>query len=577
MKNYLIFTVLLLCYFTNASAQGESFSKTVLNTGFSFEHPFDLFQGPDDSLWVSERSGRVSKVNKINGGRRIVLDIRAQVNFTRQFSSGSVSGIDQDGMFGMALHPDAMKGLGKDSFYVAYCYNSGGKKTKIVKFYCNPANNLLTGETILIQGLPASNDHNGGKLVFGPDLKIYYSCGDQGANQFNNKCVEIKAQKDISAAELAAANYTNYAGHILRLNTDGSVPADNPLFAGVRSHVYTKGHRNPQGLVWQKNVYGAIPSNGYLYSSEQGAVTDDEVNLIESGKNYGWPYIAGFNDNVFYKYYNYSAIGGCALPFGSECDGPQNAAAIPESSWLPASNYTDPMKSQKALTNPDCADWLLRPTVAWSSIEFYNPLTGIPGWSNSILLTTLKNSSIIRYKLDATGRGFQSYVNDTIQYFRSQSAINRFRDITVGSNGITLFVITDSIGGTSGVSAGNGLGGGAGGTITDRGKLIAYTYTGSPVILSLEQNNPTTRIRNEMIQVYPNPASDHIVVNSKDLGYRPYRLRLISNNGTTIFEKLLYDNLEKININQLPSGQYLAVISNRNNQVLSKEKIIVAK
>ncbi len=574
MKLILLFLFVSLLSTITSYSQGEQFTKTVINNAYDFEHPFDMFLGPDDSLWINERSGLISKVHKTNGGRRIILNIKNQVTFTRSFSGSTVTGIAQDGMFGMALHPMAMKGMGKDSLYVAYCYNgAASRKTKIVKFYCNPNNNLLTNETVLIQDLPGSNDHNGGKLVFGPDLEIYYSCGDQGANQFGNACVALKSQLDITSAQLLAGNYANYAGHILRINTDGTVPLDNPLFSSVRSHVYSKGHRNPQGLVWQKNVWGDVPSNGFLYESEQGAVIDDEVNIIESGKNYGWPFISGYNDDVFYTYKNWSVSSGCGS-YSGECAtaGDMTGANAPkaESSFLPASNYTNAIMSQKAVASPDCSDYLLRPTVAWSSIEFYNPYIGIPGWSNSLLLTTLKNSSLLRYKLNASGNAI---VGDTIQYFRNSAQLNRFRDIAIGSDGITLYMITDSLGATSGVTAGGGTG--TGGSITNRGKLLAYRYTGTAQVLSLTPNQQYTANRDNILNIYPNPATDYITVNTKYTENKPYTLKLINSLGVVIVQTTITSNIQNVNLTKLANGHYVAIMYNRNNIEISKKKLVV--
>jgi aldose sugar dehydrogenase len=591
MKALLLIILVQVLITVTVQAQGEAFSKTVINTGYSFRHPFDMFQGPDDSLWVNERGGVIYKVHKSNGGRRLVLDISASVTFTVSGTS-----IQQDGMFGMALHPDAMKGLGKDSLYVAYCYNgSAARRTKIVKYYCNPANNILTNATDLVIGLPGSNDHNGGKLVFGPDKKIYYSCGDQGANQFGNACQTLKSQLNPSST----TDFVNYAGHILRINTDGSIPTDNPTFGGVRSHVYSKGHRNPQGLVWQKNVFGQIPSNGLLFESEQGAVSDDEVNIIESGKNYGWPYIAGYNDNLWYTYKNWSLSPvtpsttdvDCGN-YGSECGTATNMTGgspvnppRAENYFIPANGFTEtftnPIKSQAPdndpVANGGCGDYLVRKTVAFSSIEYYNPTTGIPGWSNSLLLTTLKNSSVIRYKLNATGTGILSYVNDTIQYFRSSTAINRFRDIVVGSDGITLFVVTDSVGATSGVTAGGGVSG-TGGTLTDRGKLIAFRYTGTAIVLSLPDNTTTpTTIRNDLVKNYPNPANDKLYIDTRDLGTRPFQMQLINAEGISVLKKQLYNALEQVNVKQLPTGTYTLLITNRNGIPVANKKVIIAR
>src|SRR5690606_29396342 len=105
--------------------------------------------------------------------------------------------------------------------------------------------------------------------------------------------------------ELSAANYRAYVGKSLRINLDGSVPADNPTIDGVRSHVYTYGHRNPQGL--------DFAPDGTLYSSEHGPKTDDEINILKPGANYGWPHVAGLQDNKAYEYARWAESSeGCA-------------------------------------------------------------------------------------------------------------------------------------------------------------------------------------------------------------------------------------------------------------------------
>jgi aldose sugar dehydrogenase len=585
MKHLILLLAVILSV-RSAQAQGEPFSKTVINTGYNLEHPFEIFlSAQDDSLWVNTRSGRIYKIHKSNGGRREILNIVSSVMFTRNFDGGgNVTGIAQDGMFGMALHPDAFKGLGKDSLYVAYCYNSGGgvRRTRIAKYWYNSGTKMLTNGSTLIQGLPGSDDHNGGRLVIGFDKKLYYSCGDQGANQFGNACIEIKSQKDISAAELSAADYTDYAGHILRMNLDGSIPSDNPSFAGVQSNVFSKGHRNPQGLVFEKDATGNTFSGSKLFESEQGAVIDDEVNIIESGKNYGWPHISGYNDNIFYTYKNWSLSPSASgatncTNYANECGTATNmtggSPANPprtESSWT-ASDYTSPVVSQFPVTSPDCSNWLARPTVAWSSIEYYTSTTGIPGWSNSLLLTTLKRSALIRYKLNVTNTGvvdIPANAFDTIQYFRDDAALNRFRDVAISPTGIILYLITDSVGATSGPSNGTA-------SITDRGKVIAYRFTGTS--LSLPQNNPSERDVNDLVKVYPNPAADYIVVNTKDLIYRPYQVRLVDVNGKAVYQGQITNALEQINVKNIPNGQYMVVITNRNNLTISTRKIIVNK
>jgi len=110
--------------------------------------------------------------------------------------------------------------------------------------------------------------------------------GDQGNNQFGNACDSIEAQYSPTTAQLSSGDLRRYAGKILRMNLDGAIPSDNPLINGVRSHVFSYGHRNPQGLAFERDKNNELIANGILYESEQGPATDDEVNIIEGGKNY---------------------------------------------------------------------------------------------------------------------------------------------------------------------------------------------------------------------------------------------------------------------------------------------------
>jgi len=119
-------------------------------------------------------------------------------------------------------------------------------------------------DRVLLDGARGASIHDGGRLGFGPDGKLYWTVGD--------------ASDPNLAQDPTALN-----GKILRLNADGSIPGDNP-FPG--SPVYSYGHRNPEGLAWQ-------PGSNRLYATEHGPSAHDEVNLIEPGRNYGWPLVTG--------------------------------------------------------------------------------------------------------------------------------------------------------------------------------------------------------------------------------------------------------------------------------------------
>ncbi|MRX73572.1 quinoprotein glucose dehydrogenase [Bacillus lacus] len=120
-----------------------------------------------------------------------------------------------------------------------------------------------TEQSVLLDGIPGGVNHNGGRLKAGPDHKLYVTTGDTYQTEL-------------------AQDVESLAGKILRLELNGDVPDDNPFGS---SYVYSYGHRNPQGLAWDED--------GNLYSSEHGQTAHDEINLIQPGKNYGWPEIEG--------------------------------------------------------------------------------------------------------------------------------------------------------------------------------------------------------------------------------------------------------------------------------------------
>jgi glucose/arabinose dehydrogenase len=281
---------------------GPDWTVSNLTPNFELNNPNTIIYGPDDYLWITERVGKkVVKIDPIAGGSKtVMLDLSSVV-----YQTGG-----QDGLMGMAVHPDLYTDINTSNNYVylAYTYNSSGRKLRIARYTYNAATgNLNSGSgTTVLEGFDASNDHNSGKLQIGPDLKLYYTVGDQGYNQFSNACSEIRAQylpNTGGQTQTSIADKAEYKGKILRMELDGSIPADNPVLGGYRTHIYTYGHRNPQGI-----VFG---SNGKLYSSEHGAKVDDELNIIEAGKNYGWPHIAGYYDNRAYSYCNWSSATNC--------------------------------------------------------------------------------------------------------------------------------------------------------------------------------------------------------------------------------------------------------------------------
>ncbi|GAA4274724.1 PQQ-dependent sugar dehydrogenase [Aquimarina gracilis] len=223
-------------------------TTTLINT---LSIPWELTWGPDDFLWVTERSGKISRINPDTGAQDEILVIN------------EVAQVQESGLLGMVHHPD----FDTNPFvYAVYTYEgTGGLLEKLVRFTYND-NNTLTNETTLLDGIPANSTHNGSRLIITADQKLVMTTGDAG---------------DTSLSQ----NMNSLAGKILRFNLDGSIPNDNPI---TGSYIYSYGHRNPQGLT--------LHPNGMIYSSEHGPSNDDEINRIEIGKNYGWPNIQGVID-----------------------------------------------------------------------------------------------------------------------------------------------------------------------------------------------------------------------------------------------------------------------------------------
>jgi PQQ-dependent dehydrogenase (s-GDH family) len=282
MKRHSLLLLPLLSLTLVAFQQREPFAFRVVTTGLL--NPWEITWGPDQNLWVTERTGKkVTRVNPADGTKTTAVTI------DEVFQNHG-----QDGLLGMALHPGLLRNTGNDYVYVAYTYDADpgptmNRRGKIRRYTYDAAAKVLQNPLDLITNLPAGTDHVAMRLVFGPDQKLYLSVGDQGANWLQNYCNLNRSQELPTTAEITARDYTKYQGKMLRLNLDGAIPADNPIIGGVRSHIYTYGHRNPQGV--------AFSSGGRLYSSEHGPDTDDEFNLIEAGKNYGWPFVAEYNDD----------------------------------------------------------------------------------------------------------------------------------------------------------------------------------------------------------------------------------------------------------------------------------------
>lgn len=216
---------------------------TALATGLTT--PWSIVPLPTGSTLLSERdTGRVLELTP-EGALRVVGTVAGVVPF------------GEGGLLGLAA-----RDVGTPYLYV---FHTAAQDNRIVRYELTgaPGSYGLGASEVLITGIPKARNHNGGRLAFGPDGMLYASTGD--AQQVN-----------------LAQDRGSLAGKILRMTPEGDVPADNP-FPG--SYVYSLGHRNPQGIVFDRE--------GRLWASELGQNTWDELNRIEAGANYGWPVVEG--------------------------------------------------------------------------------------------------------------------------------------------------------------------------------------------------------------------------------------------------------------------------------------------
>jgi glucose/arabinose dehydrogenase len=216
----------------------------------NLEVPWSIVWAPDETIFFTER----------NGNLRIIQDGTVLEKPILSLDVGGVEG----GLLGIALDPNYSE---NHYIYLYYTYNDFiSTENKVVRYV--ESNLSLSEDKVLIEKIPGGPFHDGGRIKFGPDGKLYITTGDAG-------------NADLSQ------NKNSVAGKILRINSDGSIPEDNPF---TDSPIYSFGHRNPQGLDWDES--------GNLVATEHGptgwhGVAHDEINVIVPGANYGWPDIIG--------------------------------------------------------------------------------------------------------------------------------------------------------------------------------------------------------------------------------------------------------------------------------------------
>ncbi|MBC7888607.1 MAG: PQQ-dependent sugar dehydrogenase [Ferruginibacter sp.] len=354
---------LLLCFLiagaifecTNAQIVLVNLGVTTVETSPLYttsEPPWELKYGPGDSLWMTTKNGKVYRIHPSTGVATLLLDY-----------SGTVYQGGEAGMLGMTFHPDFAN---NPYVYISYNYTNAGNKERLSRFTYNGT--ALTSELTLIDNIAANTTHNGSRLLILPDNTILMTTGD-AANTANSQ------------------NTASLNGKILRVNLDGSIPADNPI-AGNR--IYSFGHRNPQGLM--------LHTNGKIYSTEHGPGNNDEFQVIEPGRNYGWPNVEGFCDND---------VAG-------------------EAAFCSANNVKEPL-----------ASWNPVPGGTWAPsdlIWYTHP--SIPEFQNSFLVAFLKTEKVRSIRINAAGDAIATQTD----YFAGRWG--RLRDITAGPEG-SIYIATN--------------------------------------------------------------------------------------------------------------------------------------
>jgi aldose sugar dehydrogenase len=321
------------------------------------DHPWGMAFLPDGRLLVTEREGRLRILSTDGKLSAPVLGVP------------KVHTRGQGGLLDVALDPDFRTNA---MIYVSYAEPWGGNAATALA-RAKLGGGALEDLKVIFQQKPnvSGNGHFGGRIVFSRDGRLFLTTGDR--------------QKLAPAQDLMS-----HLGKVIRLNRDGSVPADNPFVgrADAKPEIWSYGHRNIQGAAIE-------PATGVLWTLEFGPSGGDELNKPEAGKNYGWPLVS----------------------WGSHYDG---------------RDIPDPP------TRPDLADavkyW--NPAISPSGMIFYSG-AAFPQWKGNILIASLGERALVRLKLDG------GKVTDEERIDLSA----RIRDVEQAPDG-SVYVVTDDSNGS---------------------------------------------------------------------------------------------------------------------------------
>ena len=436
---------------TNITIGSTTVEVETIYTGLDI--PWEIIYGPDGYIWTTERKGIISRIDPVAQTKTVILNLVS-----------SVYQNSESGLLGMALHPNF--GTNPEVF-IAYTYGTfSNLREKVVKYTYNGTS--LVNPVVILDNIIGNTTHNGSRIQILPDNTLLFSTGD--------------AQNQLFPQDVSELN-----GKLLRINLDGTIPADNPI-AG--NPVYSFGHRNVQGIL--------LHPNGKIYLSEHGASTDDEFQIAESGRNYGWPNVEGF------------------------CN------TSNEQSFCTANNVKEPLLA-----------WT--PTIAPSDLVYYEN-TAFPEFNNKVLMTVLKDKKLIAMQLDATGNSVLSQTHYlTNQYGRLRDiCIGAQKEIYLATNGASWSNTNPNTHSIIVLRPPNDLG------IDDQFKAAISVYP-NPIGNEFTINFPDNVLGNQFCltdltgrTIFSSLISEQVVrFNSTELKNGIYVLRVTMKNGTELTKKLI--------------------------------------
>lgn len=289
MKHTIIVLVLLVSIaITGCKKDKDEPTSVKITTKISgLTNPWGMAFLDNGDLLFNERTGKISVLK--NGASSPILLMTRTVE------------VSEGGLLGLAIDPQF------SSNHYIYIYETVVGENRVVRLLYN--NDNISQDAIILSGIPASYNHDGGALRFGPDGYLYVGTGD--ALQPN-----------------LAQNKNSLAGKILRIDRHGNAAPGNPF----NNRVWSYGHRNVQGFDW--NTQGVMIATEHGPSSEFGWYSHDELNKIEPGNNYGWPMVHGDtqSDTLVEPIYQTGDItwapSGCTFITGSEWGAWQNNLAV---------------------------------------------------------------------------------------------------------------------------------------------------------------------------------------------------------------------------------------------------------